>query len=77
MPQPGWGQFFAKLMAAMVMLGATLMLLVGPDSLWLASSSLTRVLRLSLLVVGGMGVYFATLFILGFRVADFRRSGAH
>ncbi len=33
-------------------------------------------IRLTLLVVGGMAVYFATLFALGFRVRDFRRRAA-
>jgi putative peptidoglycan lipid II flippase len=34
------------------------------------------VIRLSALVIGGMAVYFATLFALGFRVRDFRRRAA-
>ena len=32
-----------------------------------------RLLRMSLLVAAGIAVYFATLFLLGFRFADFRR----
>jgi putative peptidoglycan lipid II flippase len=34
------------------------------------------VIRLCALVIGGMVVYFAVLFALGFRVRDFRRRGA-
>ena len=52
-------------------LGAT-----GSDSLWLSASRVERVIRLCALVLGGIGVYFAVLFALGFRVRDFRRRGA-
>ena len=48
----------------------------GADALWLAAHGSERTLRLVALVVGGMAVYFATLFALGFRIKDFRRRGA-
>jgi putative peptidoglycan lipid II flippase len=35
-----------------------------------------RVLRLSWVVLGGVASYFATLWLLGFRLSDFRRSTA-
>ena len=41
-----------------------------------AFNGLERLARLSALVIGGMAVYFATLFTLGFRVRDFRRRAA-
>ena len=65
-----------KLLVAMVVLGVAVWFSAGADSLWLHASGAERVIRLCLLVVGGMAIYFATLFVLGFRVTDFRRRGA-
>ncbi|WP_374483289.1 murein biosynthesis integral membrane protein MurJ [Zoogloea sp.] len=75
-PQPGWGAFGAKLAVALLALACGIYLTAGPDSLWLHASSLERVIRLSALICGGIAVYFAVLFALGFRLADFRRRGA-
>ncbi len=75
-PQPGWSKFAGKLLIAMVVLGACIHFSVGPDALWLHASGVERVIRLCALVVGGMAVYFATLFALGFRIQDFRRRAA-
>ena len=58
------------------MLGVAVWFTVGSDSLWLHASGLERLARLSALVIGGMAVYFTTLFALGFRVRDFRRRAA-
>lgn len=75
-PQPGWGLFFVKLLVALAVLGVAVWFTAGSSALWLHASGLERVIRLTLLVVGGMAVYFATLFALGFRVRDFRRRAA-
>lgn len=74
-PQPGWGAFGAKLTVALLALASGLYFTAGSDSLWLHASSLERVIRLSGLICGGIAVYFAVLFALGFRLADFRRRG--
>ncbi|WP_374261961.1 murein biosynthesis integral membrane protein MurJ [Zoogloea sp.] len=75
-PQPGWAAFAGKLAVALVVLGLTVWFAAGADALWLAARGSERTLRLVALVVGGMAVYFATLFALGFRIKDFRRRGA-
>ncbi len=75
-PQPGWAKFFAKLLVALVVLGLTVWFAAGADSVWLAARGAERALRLVVLVAGGIAVYFATLFALGFRVKDFRRRSA-
>ncbi len=75
-PQPGWAVFTGKLLVAMVVLGVAVWFSAGADSLWLHASGAERVIRLCLLVIGGMAIYFATLFVLGFRVTDFRRRSA-
>ena len=61
---------------ALAVLGVAVWFTAGSSALWLHASGLERVIRLTLLVVGGMAVYFATLFALGFRVRDFRRRAA-
>ncbi len=76
-PQPGWAMFIGKLLVAMAVLGVCVGFTAGADALWLNAGSAERVIRLSLLFFGGIAVYFATLVALGFRITDFRRSGAH
>ena len=75
-PLPGWGRFIGKVFVALLVLGIAVHFTAGGDSLWLHARGMERVLRLLALVVGGIGVYFAVLFALGFRVSDFRRRGA-
>ncbi|MCK6394203.1 murein biosynthesis integral membrane protein MurJ [Zoogloea sp.] len=75
-PLPGWSKFAAKLLVALVALGLSVHFAAGSNALWLSASGLERVLRLVALVIGGMAVYFAVLFALGFRVRDFRRRSA-
>lgn len=75
MPQPGWAKFGAKLGVALVVLGLAVWFAVGADAVWLKYPGTERTIRLLVLVIGGILVYFATLFALGFRVKDFRRRG--
>ena len=75
-PQPGWPRFFAKLACALLVMAAALALASGEAAAWLDWSLSQRVLRLSLAVTLGAGVYFATLWLTGFRLRDFKRSAA-
>ena len=72
-PLPGWGGFVLKLALAVYVMGTVLWLLSGSTTSWLSAGALERVGRLALLVLTGGGVYFASLWILGFRVRDFAR----
>ena len=72
-PLPGWGGFVLKLALAVYVMGTVLWLLSGSTTSWLSAGALERVGRLALLVLTGGGVYFATLWILGFRMRDFAR----
>lgn len=74
-PEPGWAVFLLKLALAVYVMGAVLWLLTGTETSWLTADALERVWRLALLVLAGSGVYFATLWILGFRLADFAKRG--
>ena len=65
-----------KLLAALGVLGVVLWFATDKDAAWLAMSGSQRVLRLSGVVPGGIASYFATLWLLGFRLQDFRRKAA-
>ncbi len=75
-PQPGWAAFIAKLAAGLGVMAVILWFAMGSNAWWLQADAVRRVGALCALVVIGSGAYFATLFLLGFRPADFsRRSG--
>lgn len=76
MPQAGWGLFALKLLVALAVMGAVLWFGMGPETLWVEIGGLERGLRLAAVVLAGAAAYFATLFVLGFRLRDFRRRGA-
>jgi putative peptidoglycan lipid II flippase len=75
-PESGWGKFFVKVAIALLALGATLWFGMGSEQYWLATSGWARIQHLSGLVVGGVVVYFAALFVLGFRLGDFSKRSA-
>jgi len=75
-PQPGWLRFLARLVVALIVLGGLLFWLVGAPSFWLTAGLWTKVGRLAVVVGAGIVVYFATLYLLGFRLADFNRREA-
>jgi putative peptidoglycan lipid II flippase len=72
-PQPGWGKFLAKLACALMAMSLVLFFGMGNTQDWLQYALFTRLLHLSILVLASAGVYFATLWAFGFRLADFRR----
>ena len=55
------------------MLAALLYALAGPAEFWLDAGLWQRVGRLAGIIAAGAVAYFATLFLLGFRLADFDR----
>ena len=75
-PEAGWGAFSAKLMVALACMSAVLWLCAGETHWWFSVATSYRIARLSGIVVLGAGVYFLTLWLLGFRMADFTRHGA-
>ncbi len=75
-PEPGWGAYFAKLSIALLALGLALWFGMGSEQHWLTTHGWARILHLSALVVGGVAVYFAVLWLLGFRLKDFAKRGA-
>ena len=75
-PQPGWAVFTLKLLLALTVMGAVLTLGTGHENEWLQGGTLGRTMHLSWLVPLGAGSYFATLWLLGFRLRDFRQRAA-
>jgi putative peptidoglycan lipid II flippase len=75
-PQAGWGLFMLKLLAALIVLGCVLWFASAGDAQWLAMSGGQRVIGLTGVVLAGLVSYFATLWLLGFRLRDFRRIAA-
>lgn len=72
-PQPSWGLFLLKLLAAISAMGLGLILSMGPESLWLEGTSSDRLVRLLFVVLLGAAVYFCSLALLGFRIQDFKK----
>ncbi|HQR09966.1 MAG TPA: murein biosynthesis integral membrane protein MurJ [Casimicrobiaceae bacterium] len=72
-PEAGWAMFLFKLAVALGVLGVLLFALSGSPASWLDAGLFHRVGRLAGIIVAGLAVYFATLYLLGFRLADFGR----
>ena len=62
-PQAGWLLFGARLSSALLALALVLWFAMGTEATWLAMDKLERLWRLSAIVVGGIAVYFATLWL--------------
>jgi putative peptidoglycan lipid II flippase len=65
--QAGWGVFLMRLLLANVVMLAFLVLLAGAWQQWTDWSLQQRVLQMAVLVVGGVCLYVAVLFIVGLR----------
>lgn len=72
-PQPGWLKFTLKLTCALALMAIALYFGMGDTKDWLRYSLMARLWRLCALVMVGAGIYFAALWAMGFRVADFKR----
>ena len=66
-PKSGWALWFARILLATAGMGALLAWGVGDLDTWFTASAGTRVLHLTVLVVGGIFVYLAALLLLGAR----------
>jgi len=76
-PRPGWTGFVTKIAMANVIMVVFLFGFRGEPSLWIEADITQRVLRLSLVVIGGAAVYALCLVAVGFRPRHLRApSGA-
>lgn len=72
-PQAGWTAFLLRLLIAVAVMTAVLFGLMQLLPSWSEGLMWQRLLRLGGLVAAGVLAYFASLFLLGFRVRDFNR----
>lgn len=70
-PLSGWRKFLLKLIAALIIMVAILLLVLGFMPPWEQGSMLVRIMRLLFVVFTGSISYFMALFIFGFRLSDF------
>ncbi|MDP2267211.1 MAG: lipid II flippase MurJ, partial [Thiobacillus sp.] len=75
-PQPGWTAYLLRVTGASVLMGLMLFYVMGDAQWWLSASFFNRIVRLSLLVGGGIVLYFAALGLMGFRPRQFTRRAA-
>ncbi len=69
---PGWTRTFWQVLAGNVALGLFLWLVAGDTQRWIAMSAWQRVGWMTVLVVGGAGIYFGMLYVLGMRLGHLR-----
>lgn len=75
-PHAGWLWFLLKLLVALLLLAGTAWWVSGHfDWIALQAEPLLRVAALSLVMVSCGVVYFGALYVMGFRIRDFRRTG--
>ena len=72
-PRPGWGRFLVRVAIALIVLGVVLWFVPGDDAFWLHAGLWGKIGRLAWVIGAGTVSYFASLWLLGFRVADFNR----
>jgi putative peptidoglycan lipid II flippase len=72
-PLAGWVQFASKQMVALFVFAIVLLWIVGPSTLWLNATLWAKIGRLAWVIAAGAIAYFAALWLMGFRLADFSR----
>ena len=76
-PQPGWARFLLKLILAVSMMSAVLLLGMHYMPAWEEGGMLERFLRLGALIGAGVVTYFGCLFACGLRPRQFARNALH
>jgi len=69
---PGWRRMLLQVLVGNALMGIFLWYVSGGTERWMAMRTLQRMEWMALLVVGGAGIYFGTLYVLGLRVRDLR-----
>jgi putative peptidoglycan lipid II flippase len=75
-PLAGWPVFICKLVIAIYVMAAVLWMASESDASWFTMGAAARAGQLGLIVLLGAGTYFAALWLLGFRLADFSKRAA-
>ena len=69
---PGWRKMLVQVATGNVLMVAFLLWLAGDTQRWIDMRAWQRVEWMTLLVVGGAGIYFGTMYVLGLRVQDLK-----
>jgi putative peptidoglycan lipid II flippase len=69
---PGWQRTLWQVLAGNVAMGLFLWFVAGDTGRWIQMDAWHRVGWMTLLVVGGGGIYFGVLYVLGLRVQHLR-----
>lgn len=72
-PQSGWWLFILRLLGACAVMAALILWINAPSADWFVWGWQKRVLEMSILVISGIVVFFATLAILGMRPKHFKQ----
>ncbi|MBT9568149.1 MAG: murein biosynthesis integral membrane protein MurJ [Thiobacillus sp.] len=75
-PQPGWWAYMLRVLVAVAAMSALLYTTMGSAQWWLDAHFMERIIRLTLLVAGGIALYFVALGLMGFRPSQFARRSA-
>jgi len=73
-PRPGWLKFILKLMVSVLLMAATLHFSSEYAGNFTQMDKLESILKLLLIVIASIVVYFGSLALLGFRLRDFSKS---
>jgi len=69
---PGWRPMLVQVVAGNVLMGLFLWYVAGSTERWMAMHTLQRMEWMALLVIGGAGIYFGVLYVLGMRIGHLR-----
>jgi putative peptidoglycan lipid II flippase len=69
---PGWRRMLWQVLAGVVLMTAFLWFVAGDTERWIAMGAWSRIQWMALLVVGGAGLYFGTLYVCGLRLKELR-----
>lgn len=72
-PLAGWPLFLLKVAIALVAMAGVLLWAAAGSDFWLQAGFRERLERLALVILSGVAVYFGTLWLAGFRLADFSK----
>jgi putative peptidoglycan lipid II flippase len=75
-PQPEWLTFFFKLAVALYLMGGAIWWFSGSDAAWLQMTTIAKCIKLGWVIAAGIAVYFASLWVMGFRMRDFAKRTA-
>ena len=70
-PQPGWAKFAGQLALGLIAMAGALWFAAGSQESWLTGSAWARAARLCVVVMIGAVSYFAVLWLVGVRPAQF------